>query len=127
MQEAQKGSCALFNLRGFHKKKCWHIPMMDFRIKSSTNIDQLCLLKECLCKLKQTDGVLLNSGKSYHYYGFRRLSHQEWMRFMTACLLLEPLVDVRYIAHRILAGKASLRLTATPQKKKVPELVACLH
>jgi hypothetical protein len=101
--------------------------MMDVRIESGKDIGQLRLLKECLRKLRQTDGVLLNSGRSYHYYGLRRLSQCEWMRFMTACLLLEPLVDIRYIARRMLAGKASLRLTDAPQKAKAPEIVACLR
>jgi hypothetical protein len=122
-----KEALALYSICKNSAGGVWHIPMMDFRIDSRKELGQLHLLKECLRRLKQTDGVLLNSGKSYHFYGFRRLSEHEWMRFMTSCLLLEPLVDTRYIAHRILAGKASLRLTAAPLKEKVPEIVACLH
>ncbi len=46
------------------------------------------------------------------------LSRQEWIRFMIACLLLEPLADIRYIAHRMLVGKPSLRLTDVPSQRE---------
>ncbi len=72
-----------------------HIPMMDFRIESGKDDGQPNLLKEALKKLGQTNGVLLDSGKSYHYYGFQLLAEHEWRRFMAISLLLEPLVDVR--------------------------------
>jgi len=104
-----------------------HIPMMDFRIESGDDIGQLNLLIQALTRLGQEHGVLLDSGKSYHYYGFKPLKEPEWQRFIAACLLLEPLVDVRYIAHRMLEGKAALRLTTVPRKPKSPEVVACLH
>ena len=125
--EHKKEALALYSICTDSERNIWHIPMMDFRIESGEDIGQLRLLKECVGKLKQTDGILLNSGNSYHYYGFQRLSHHEWVRFMTACLLLEPLVDVRYIAHRMLAGKAALRLTKAPEKNYEPKIVACLH
>jgi hypothetical protein len=125
--ETRKEALALYSMCRDSARKVWHIPMMDFRIESGRDIGQLRLLKDCLRRLGQTDGVLLDSGQSYHYYGFGRLSQPEWTRFMTACMLLEPLVDVRYIAHRLLAGKAALRLNGTPQKKTVPKVVACLH
>jgi hypothetical protein len=102
-----------------------HIPIMDFRIESETGA-HLNLLKEVLTKVGQTDGVLLNSGKSYHYYGFRLLTERDWRRFMVTCLLLGPLVDIRYISHRLLAGTAALRLMTAPGKPKAPEVVAYL-
>jgi len=40
--------------------------------------------------------------------------------------LLDPLVDVRYISHRMLAGKASLRLNEF-LIKEIRKVVACLH
>jgi hypothetical protein len=122
-----KMALALYSICRNPERKVWHIPMIDFQIESGKEIGQLRLLKECLRKLHQTDDVLLDSGRSYHFYGFRRLSQREWLRLMEACLLLSPLVDIRYIAHRMLAGKASLRLTDAPRNEKVPEIVACLH
>lgn len=104
-----------------------HIPMMDFRIKSGDDYGQLNLMKKALNKIGQSDGVLLDSGNSYHYYGFQLLNESHWRWFMAACLLLEPLVDVRYISHRMLAGKAALRLTTARLKPKAPEIVACLR
>lgn len=104
-----------------------HVPMVDFRVESGDNYGQMNLLGKALKKLGESKGVLLNSGQSYHYYGWRPLSKSQWRRFMAGCLLLEPLVDVRYIAHRMLAGKCSLRLTSAPLKPKVPEVVANLQ
>jgi hypothetical protein len=104
-----------------------HIPMMDFRIKSGEgNAHHLSLLSAALQRLGQCRGVLLDSGNSYHYYGFELLTPSQWKRFMAACLLLDPLVDVRYISHRMLAGKASLRLNEISDKRN-PKVVACLH
>lgn len=104
-----------------------HIPMMDFRVKSGeANAHHLSLLSAALQRLGQRQGVLLDSGNSYHYYGLELLTQSQWRRFMAACLLLDPLVDVRYIAHRMLAGKASLRLNEISDKRN-PKVVACLH
>ncbi len=108
-------------------RRVLHIPMMDFRIKSGEgNAHHLILLSAALQRLGQCRGVLLDSGNSYHYYGFELLTPAQWKRFMTACILLDPLVDVRYISHRMLAGKASLRLNKISDKRN-PKVVACLH
>jgi hypothetical protein len=103
-----------------------HIPMMDFRISSKEgDTRHLNLLSSALQHIGQREGVFLDSGNSYHYYGFELLTPVQWKRFMAACLLLDPLVDVRYISHRMLAGKASLRLNETLDKKN-PIVIACL-
>lgn len=109
----------------------WHIPMMDFRIESGNNIGpQTAALLAAMATLHKKnillkeDGVLLNSGNSFHYYGFTLLDRVNWIRFMTACLLLEPFVDVRYISHRLLAGRAALRITEVTGKKKTPMVIA---
>jgi hypothetical protein len=102
-----------------------HIPMMDFRIQSGNDVREHELLRLALRRLGQRRGVLLNSGNSYPYYGFELLSPAQWKRFMAAGLLLAPLVDARYIAHRMLAGKACLRLNEVSGKEE-PKVVACL-
>lgn len=56
------------------------------------------------------------SGRSFHGYGSRLLSKDEWVRFMGLLLLanmpnVAPTVDPRWIGHRLLAGYAALRWT----------------
>src|SRR3954464_12692500 len=60
----RKEALALYSICEDSAGNMRHIPMMDFRIESGKDIGQLRLLKECLRELHQTDGVLLNSGKS---------------------------------------------------------------
>ena len=107
-----------------------HVPMMDFRVQapkgSSTTDRTLELIAEALIAINAPNGVILKSGNSYHYYGFELLNQGNWYEFTARCLLLEPLVDVRYIAHRLLSGRAALRITESSQKPHIPTVVACI-
>jgi hypothetical protein len=103
-----------------------HIPMMDFSFKAGLDNGDVDLLHAAVKGVRQQRGVIVDSGNSYHYYGLRLLPQSEWRWFMAGCVLLEPLVDVRYISHRLLAGKAALRLTTAPGKDKEPSVVSCL-
>jgi len=104
-----------------------HIPMLDFRIGTKGDYGQIKLLTKALRHSREEDGAIVNSGDSYHYYGFRLLSPDDWQRFMAAWLLLGPLVDVRYIGHRLMARTAALRLNAAPPlKPKEPWVVRSL-
>jgi len=101
-----------------------HIPMMDFRGTPSER--HLARIKKGLHSIDQTRGVILTSGRSYHFYGFDLLTQQEWFKFMGRCLLLAPLTDSRYIAHRLIEGEAALRLTRSISKPEIPSVIAFL-
>lgn len=105
---------------------CYHVPMLDLHINSGHGRRALDLIIESLIRIGEFEGAILESGKSFHYYGLRLMSEKQWRRFMSACLLLGPLADVRYIGHRLLAGKAALRLNKAPHKETEPKIVACL-
>lgn len=96
-----------------------HIPMMDYRCPP-----HLYNFRRVELSLKEMgqEGALLKSGRSYHFYGFQTLSHEDWVKFMGRSLLLAPLTDSRYIAHRLIAGTCVLRITANKDKPKVPHL-----
>jgi hypothetical protein len=51
------------------------------------------------------------------------MTHDDWIRFLGRALLLAPIVDPRYIAHRLIDGFAVLRISTNPAKQKLPELV----
>jgi hypothetical protein len=109
-----------------NSRNSYHIPMLDLHIESKHGRRALDLIIEALLKIGETDGAILESGKSFHYYGLRLMSEQRWRRFMSACLLLGPVADVRYIGHRLLAGKAALRLNKAPHKETEPKIIARL-
>jgi hypothetical protein len=98
-----------------------HLPMMDFRCKPSVN--NLKKVKSSLKALGQKNGAILESGRSYHFYGFELMNRDEWVKYLSKCLLLAPIADTRYIAHRLIEGVGSLRLTASQSKPVKPFVV----
>jgi len=101
-----------------------HIPMVDFKCPPSDRHKALIL--SAMQRLGQSQGALLESGESYHYYGVDLLSPENWRNFMSRCLLLSPYIDARYIAHRLLSGTSVLRLTTSQKKPTEPFVVAQL-
>lgn len=103
--------------------KCWlrdgsvrQIPMMDFKPKPGpANIN---LIKQCLIKMGQS-GVLLESGASYHFYGFTALDQNDWISFLGDSLLAES-SDSRWIGHSILQRYCVLRVTSSELKRTTP-------
>jgi len=102
---------------------CRHIPLMDFRIPPDAHNTQV--VKHALTALNHSSGVILQSGRSYHFYGFKLLNEEEWVKFSAKCLLLAPLTDARYIAHRLIEGSGALRITTGIVKPVIP-IVECV-
>jgi len=99
-----------------------HLPMMDFRVLSRGG--DVSSISTAVQVVGEERGVILRSGRSYHYYGLRPLNHEDWYRFYARCLLLSPITDSRYIAHRLLSGAASLRITPSKLKPFTPKVSA---
>lgn len=101
-----------------------HLPMMDFRAEPTT--ENLSKVKTALSEISPEGGVILESGRSYHYLGFSLMNEDQWLKFLAKCLLLAPLTDTRYIAHRILEGIGSLRISTCKLKPYMPVAVEVL-
>ncbi len=86
----------------------FHIPLldMDLPINEAGPNDA----EEAVRGLGIQHGAILNSGKSYHFWGLELLSEVEWKTFMYRALLLDR-VDSRWIGHRLLDGHANLRIS----------------
>lgn len=98
-----------------------HIPMMDFMCPPSPeNRDRVTRL---LASLHLGKGYLLESGESYHYYGFKILS-EGWRIFLGKCLLMSGYSDDRYIGHQLVNGYCVLRLSSARIKNRIPTVVA---
>lgn len=101
-----------------------HLPLMDFRmLPRSADVAHVVAAVRAV---GQRRGAVLHSGRSYHFYGVDPLSQEQWQQFCARCLLLSPLTDARYIAHRLLAGAAALRITSAPRKPNIPYVEALL-
>jgi hypothetical protein len=99
-----------------------YIPMMDFQLPPSA--ENLELLKEFL---KQTgnEGLIVDSGASYHFYGFDFLDHRQWIKFMGECLLA-PWPDPRWIGHSLIEDGGALRVSTSERKQKLPSVCEVL-
>jgi hypothetical protein len=97
-----------------------HIPMLDFRCPCSPGNGQA--VREILRLLGETCGILVASGRSYHYYGVRLLSVPGWIGFLARALLLAPVVDPRYVAHRLADGECRLKLV-TSKESSVTKII----
>lgn len=98
------------------------VPMMDFMCPPSRN--NQAVLTRLLHELGNGRGWLLESGRSYHYYGSRILNGEEWKVFLGKCLLMSGYVDDRYIGHQLVDGHCVLRLSAGKLKANSPRVVA---
>ncbi len=110
-------------------KEDFHLPLMDFRCENT--LENLERVKNFLAKIGQKTGVILDSGRSYHYYGADMLSKDEWRIFMAECLLSDladlQLLDVNYIGHSLWDGFAILRISSSQNYPKIPTVISILE
>ena len=104
-----------------------HIPQIDFAcVKSSTNLRRMIKCLRRFVKIKP--GYILESGRSYHYYGARLLDQRQREIFVGNCLLCnpagkKPIVDTRWFAYSLRRGFSNLRIAASDSKPE-PKIVA---
>jgi hypothetical protein len=98
-----------------------HLPLLDFRLPISEG--NVRLVRAAAESLGLEHGAICASGRSYHVYGFIVLSVEQWRDLMTRALLLAPLVDTRFIAHRMLAKRGVLRVSTCREKPTEPTVV----
>lgn len=103
-----------------------HIPMVDLATPDECEISKVvAVLPGELAKRMEW----YKSGRSFHGYGYALVSRLAWEQMMGSLLLAnapnsDPIVDPRWIGHRLLAGYAALRLTRnTDHYLAYPKLV----
>ena len=106
----------LVSRRAKGKSYTRHVPMIDFAIPANSfNFPIHYSLIKRYMTLNNRNFALFNTGRSLHGYGQCLLSHKDWLNFMGRLLLIDksdentPLIDRRWIGHRIIGGYASLR------------------
>ena len=98
-----------------------HIPMMDFACPTSPK--NLATLEALLKESGQCSGFILQSGRSYHFYGTQLLLETAWRVFMGRCLLMEGFTDYRYVGHQLVEGRCVLRISTSHLKPRLPLVV----
>lgn len=93
------------------KEEVAHLPMADFRCPYAEGNSKA--IRKMLCDIGQPEGILVQSGRSYHFYGFSLLSPAEWITFMGKILLFAPVTDPRYVAHRLVDGECRLKIVSS--------------
>jgi hypothetical protein len=99
-----------------------HIPMLDFKVPVSARA--LVVVQEVVRQLGLT-GYILDSGRSYHFWGRNLISTQELQVLLARFVLLHPISDKSWAAHQLMEGSASLRISA--RYGRLPEVVGEVH
>lgn len=104
-----------------------HIPMLDLAAAAEeTNVGAI---GQVMHEFGIKEFALYKTGRSAHVYGLGTLSSAELLRFFGRALLLNlpgqaPVVDARWIGHRVMSGYGSLRWSCNgPQYLQAPELL----
>lgn len=98
-----------------------YLPMLDFTSKS--DLVGSAATVQAAVEVLELPGLLVSSGRSFHFYGSRLVTKEEQIDFWARALLLTPIVDERWIAHQLRAGEAALRISPN-EKGNVPEVIA---
>lgn len=114
----------------FPDKLIMHIPMIDLAARATGIIRRVIdvLPPELLGSM-----IWFESGRSYHGYGTVLISPEEWVKLMGRFLLVNqpqllPVVDPRWIGHRLISGYSALRWTKnTGHYLQKPELAKNAH
>jgi hypothetical protein len=102
-----------------------HIPMMDFHCPISGN--SLALIYRVVRFFGVGSGVVVETDRSYHFYGFQLLSESKLAPFLGRALLFAPIVDQAWIAHQLIDMCCALRVTAREPGGKVPRVVGVVE
>jgi hypothetical protein len=118
---------ALHSTMECHDGVSRHIPMVDMSTNARAHLAKL---RAFLDAETFYGFVWFESGRSFHGYGSRLISHNQWIAYMGQLLLsnqkdLRPTVDPRWIGHRLIAGYAALRWSRnTEHYLRLPQKIA---
>lgn len=97
-----------------------HLPLMDIKVENSPQA--LENLRRLLRELGETHGIIIDSGRSFHYWGLQLLTHEQWKDWMRRWYF--SLGDNWFIAFSLLnRGYSTLRLTQGFYKPYQPKVI----
>lgn len=99
----------------------WHLPLLDLGVPVGENGEAAAI--DAMMTLG-VEGLLFDSGRSYHFYGAAPMRGDELPRFLARAQLLSPLVDTRWVSHQLMDGRCGLRISTDVEKPQGHRLVA---
>lgn len=85
-----------------------HLQLFDFHIPFSNSNTSIV---KSIIKSLGLQGYILNSGKSYHFYGKTLIEENDFHLLLAKALLFSPIIDKAWIAHQIIETCCHLRVT----------------
>lgn len=103
----------------------FHMKQLDF--SCNPDIKNAESIADEFFKMKAGGGWLVDSGRSFHFYGKDVLNEREWIRFMQEfydmpTTVMIGLLDIDYPLMNLTRGYSILRLSESELKKKRPEI-----
>ena len=102
-----------------------HIPMIDFRCPVSPHCLQL--VRKIAKLFDVGKGFIVETDRSYHFYGAELLTGQEWSQLLGRALQFSPIVDRAWIAHQLIDLCCNLRIAARLPDGKNLRVVAVVE
>jgi len=95
-----------------------HFPLLDFHIPISIENEKISvqIIKELGLK-----GYLLESGKSYHFYGNELITEDELINILSYSLLFAPIIDRAWLSHQLIERSCCLRISK--KYSKIPKFI----
>ncbi|PPF20865.1 hypothetical protein [Rathayibacter sp. AY1A7] len=91
-----------------------HLPMLDFSVKEVRRGAEASVRR--IIEELGEPGLLVASGRSFHFFGARALTESSFREFLARALLFTPLTDERWIAHQLVGDMASLRISMSDKQ-----------
>jgi hypothetical protein len=102
-----------------------HIPMMDFRCPRTDQ--SLSLVCKVAALFKIGRGYVIETDRSYHFYGAELLTASELTAFLGRALLFSPIVDRTWIAHQLIDMSCNLRVAPLLANGELRRIVALVN
>ena len=99
-----------------------HIPMLDFHVEKTSKSFEI--VKKITRILFGSNFIVLETNRSFHSFGLVLKRDEEFKKILANSLLFAPIVDNAYVAHQLIEGEATLRISKDITSKKAPIVVA---
>ncbi|MFH0852493.1 MAG: hypothetical protein V1845_02740 [bacterium] len=122
-RKRKRENMGLVSLVRMDDEKIRHIPMIDFQCPCCE--EGLTEAIRALDWLGQRKGFLLESGRSYHYYGINVMTADEWVSFMRDCRE-RHVIGSSWPMHQLEDGFSVLRISTSISKPQLPKVIGII-
>ena len=99
-----------------------HIPLLDFHVEKTVMAFEM--VKRITRTLFGSDFIILATNRSFHSIGLTLKHDNEFRQVLARSILFAPIVDNAYVAHQLIEGEASLRISKNEPNGQAPVVIA---